>query len=171
MFFALPASRVDAPSTASTARIVSVVIGIRCTRYSLSEPSSSGLVAYSAFSRLRFEKASSLTMIVAPRAISATFAFNAAGFMATRTFGNSPGVRMSRDAKWIWNAETPATVPAGARISAGKSGMRGDVVAEHRRRISEAAADELHAVARVARETDDHVFAFFFYFIHAPSDR
>ena len=29
---------------------------------------------------------------------------------------------MSRDAKWIWNAETPATVPAGARISAGKSG-------------------------------------------------
>src|SRR4051794_36478258 len=29
---------------------------------------------------------------------------------------------MSREAKWIWNAETPATVPAGARISAGKSG-------------------------------------------------
>src|SRR5919108_75353 len=29
---------------------------------------------------------------------------------------------MSRDAKWIWNAETPARVPAGARISAGKSG-------------------------------------------------
>ena len=29
---------------------------------------------------------------------------------------------MSRDAKWIWKAETPATVPAGARISAGKSG-------------------------------------------------
>src|SRR4051794_6407138 len=29
---------------------------------------------------------------------------------------------MSREAKWIWNADTPATVPAGARISAGKSG-------------------------------------------------
>jgi hypothetical protein len=29
---------------------------------------------------------------------------------------------MSRDAKWIWNADTPASVPAGARISAGKSG-------------------------------------------------
>jgi hypothetical protein len=29
---------------------------------------------------------------------------------------------MSREAKWIWNAETPASVPAGARISAGKSG-------------------------------------------------
>ena len=29
---------------------------------------------------------------------------------------------MSRLAKWIWNAETPCGVPAGARISAGKSG-------------------------------------------------
>src|SRR5437879_6102223 len=29
---------------------------------------------------------------------------------------------MSFDANWIWNAETPARVPAGARISAGKSG-------------------------------------------------
>src|SRR5947209_17217467 len=29
---------------------------------------------------------------------------------------------MSCEAKWIWNAETPASVPAGARISAGKFG-------------------------------------------------
>ena len=29
---------------------------------------------------------------------------------------------MSLDANWIWKAETPWTVPAGARISAGKSG-------------------------------------------------
>ena len=29
---------------------------------------------------------------------------------------------MSREAKWIWKAETPASVPAGARISAGKFG-------------------------------------------------
>src|SRR5918999_111347 len=29
---------------------------------------------------------------------------------------------MSREAKWIWKAETPCGVPAGARISAGKSG-------------------------------------------------
>src|SRR4051794_26586193 len=42
--------------------------------------------------------------------------------MATSTSGASPGVRMSREAKWIWKADTPATVPAGARISAGKSG-------------------------------------------------
>ena len=67
-------------------------------------------------------KASSLTMIVAPRSSSAMLAFSAAGFMATRTFGASPGVRMSREAKWIWNADTPASVPAGARISAGKFG-------------------------------------------------
>src|SRR3954452_11480382 len=61
-------------------------------------------------------------MIVAPRCSSAKLAFSAAGFIATRTFGVSPGVRMSRAAKWIWNADTPPTVPAGARISAGKSG-------------------------------------------------
>src|SRR3954469_24085824 len=42
--------------------------------------------------------------------------------MATSTLGWSPGVRMSREAKWIWKADTPAGVPAGARISAGKSG-------------------------------------------------
>src|SRR5215216_18464 len=29
---------------------------------------------------------------------------------------------MSVEEKWIWNPETPASVPAGARISAGKSG-------------------------------------------------
>ena len=66
--------------------------------------------------------ASSLAMIVAPRSSVARFAFSAAGFIATSTFGVSPGVRMSREAKWIWNAETPGIVPAGARISAGKSG-------------------------------------------------
>ena len=66
--------------------------------------------------------ASSLTMIVAPRSSSGRFALSAAGFIATSTLGASPGVRMSREAKWIWNAETPASVPAGARISAGKFG-------------------------------------------------
>src|SRR5690349_3155783 len=42
--------------------------------------------------------------------------------MATRTFGASPGVRMSWSAKWSWKPETPGSEPAGARISAGKSG-------------------------------------------------
>ncbi len=44
-FLARPASRVDAPSTASTAPTVIDVIGSRWTRYSLSEPSSSGLAS------------------------------------------------------------------------------------------------------------------------------
>ena len=61
-------------------------------------------------------------MIVAPRRSSEMLARSAAGFIATSTFGASPGVRMSREAKWIWNADTPASVPAGARISAGKLG-------------------------------------------------
>ena len=50
------------------------------------------------------------------------FVRSAAGFIATRTFGSSPGVRMSWSEKWIWKPETPGSEPAGARISAGKSG-------------------------------------------------
>ena len=42
--------------------------------------------------------------------------------MATSTFGASPGVVISWSEMWTWNADTPARVPAGARISAGKSG-------------------------------------------------
>src|SRR5688572_21615711 len=42
--------------------------------------------------------------------------------MATRTSTASPGVITSPPPKWIWNADTPNVVPAGARISAGKSG-------------------------------------------------
>ena len=53
---------------------------------------------------------------------SLTFVFSAAGFIATSTFGRSPGVRMSWSAKWIWKPDTPGSEPAGARISAGKSG-------------------------------------------------
>ena len=54
-----------------------------------------------------------------------------------------------------WNDETPAIVPAGARISAGKFGQRREVVAEGGAELGEAVAHELHAVARVAREPDD----------------
>ena len=43
--------------------------------------------------------------------------------MATSTFGSSPGVVMSWSAMFTWNDDTPLTVPAGARISAGKSGI------------------------------------------------
>ena len=63
-----------------------------------------------------------MRMSVPPFSRSRMLALSAAGFIATRTFGASPGVTMSREAKWIWNADTPASVPAGALISAGKSG-------------------------------------------------
>ena len=49
-------------------------------------------------------------------------ALSAAGFIATSTFGESPGVTMSWSEMCTWNDETPAMVPAGARISAGKFG-------------------------------------------------
>ncbi len=62
------------------------------------------------------------TISVPPFGRSPTFVFSAAGFIATRTFGASPGVRMSWSAKWSWKPETPGSEPAGARISAGKSG-------------------------------------------------
>src|SRR6056297_1212316 len=47
---------------------------------------------------------------------------SAAGFIAISTSGASPGVWMSWSEKWSWKELTPARVPAGARISAGKSG-------------------------------------------------
>src|SRR5688572_12715540 len=55
-------------------------------------------------------------------AMSLMLTRSAAGLNATSTSGWSPGVWMSRDANWIWKPETPGSVPAGARISAGKSG-------------------------------------------------
>jgi len=67
-------------------------------------------------------KASVLTMIVAPLGRSGRFTLSAAGFIATSTLGWSPGVRMSWSAKCTWNPDTPGSDPAGARISAGKSG-------------------------------------------------
>ena len=82
-------------------------------------------------------------------------AFSAAGFIATSTSGASPGVRMSWSAKWTWNDETPGSVPAGARISAGKFGQRREVVAEGRGLLGEPVSGQLHAVAGVAGEADD----------------
>ncbi len=61
-------------------------------------------------------------MMVAPWGSTSRLALRAAGFMATSTLGESPGVEMSWSEMWTWKAETPARVPAGARISAGKSG-------------------------------------------------
>ena len=50
------------------------------------------------------------------------FVLSAAGFVATKTSGWSPGVWISDDEKVIWKPDTPGSEPAGARISAGESG-------------------------------------------------
>src|SRR4051812_37054870 len=57
-----------------------------------------------------------------PSSRSFRFVLRAAGFMTTRQLSRSPGVWMSVAAKWTWKPDTPARVPAGARISAGESG-------------------------------------------------
>ena len=61
-------------------------------------------------------------MIVPPFLIQFLLAFNAAGFIATKTSATSPGVFISVFPICTWKPETPATVPKGALISAGKSG-------------------------------------------------
>ena len=50
------------------------------------------------------------------------FVFRAAGFIATSVSTSSPGVKTSLLEKCNWKPLTPANDPAGARISAGKSG-------------------------------------------------
>ena len=62
---------------------------------------------------------------------------------------------MSREAKWIWKAETPASVP-GRSADLGREVGQGDqVVADQRGRRREAVAGELYAVARITGESDD----------------
>ena len=85
--------------------------------------------------------------------------------------GSSPGVRMSWSEKWIWKPETPGSEPAGARISAGKSGSVDEVVAEQRRLAGEAAAGELHPVAGVAGEADHHLVELLYWLRHRYSAR
>ncbi len=121
MFFArsasfLPRSKPDSASTVSEVRPTG------CTERFARVPSSRGLSVSPIFVRLRLVNSSVFTMISAPGLSSGRLAMRAAGFIATKTSGASPGVKMSWSAKWIWNALTPGRVPWGARISAGKSG-------------------------------------------------
>src|SRR5664280_2819784 len=121
MFFDRSASFLPRSSPASATTVIEVS-GIGCTRNSSSEPSSSGLAAYPTLARLRLVNSSVLTMMSAPLGSSRRLALSAAGFIATSTSGASPGVMISWSEKCSWKPETPANVPAGARISAGKSG-------------------------------------------------
>ena len=123
MFFARSASLLARPKSLSASTVIEVS-GTGCTRVArrASRPPA-GWPRSRPSCRLRLVNSSVLTMIVARRAAGrARFAFSAAGFIATSTFGASPGVRMSWSAKCSWNDETPGRVPAGARISAGKFG-------------------------------------------------
>ena len=97
---------------------------------------------------------STFTSNVEPGVMSRRFAFSAAGFIATSTLGESPGVEMSWSEMCTWNDDTPAIVPAGARISAGKLGSVARSLPNAARELREAIADELHAVAGVAGEPD-----------------
>ena len=83
-------------------------------------------------------------------------AFSAAGFIATSTSGASPGVMMSWSAKCSWKADTPGSVPAGARISAGKSGSVDRSLPNDGGLGREPVTGQLHAVAGVSGEPDDH---------------
>ena len=105
-----------------TASIVSALMSNASRSYFARLPSSSGLASYFALSRLRLVNSPVSAMISPPGFSAARFTFSAAGFIATRTSGASPAVLISRLPKLIWNADTPNSVPCGARISAGKSG-------------------------------------------------
>jgi hypothetical protein len=97
-------------------------MGISNVMYGWSEPSVSGLLAYAALLRLAWVKASLLTIRAPPGGRSPMLVLSAAGFIATSTSGSSPGVWISLELKLIWKPLTPGREPAGARISAGKSG-------------------------------------------------
>ena len=85
-----------------TARRVMEVMGSSKIRYPARLPSFRGWPLYPALFRFWGVKASVSTMRMPPSSRSWMFVFSAAGFMATRTPGWSPGVRMSREEKLIW---------------------------------------------------------------------
>ena len=94
MFFDRPASLRDKPLPASASN-VSWVRSKAWTWNWSSEPSSIGDLSHPTRASARDVKSWVSTMTVAFAGRSATFAFNAAGFIATNTSGRSPGVRMS----------------------------------------------------------------------------
>ena len=157
-FFERSASRDVIPSTSFSASTVIDESATSWTWKSPSDPSSSGLDAYPAFCRLRSLNASVLTMTVPPFARSPMLTLSAAGFIATSTFGWSPG----REDVVVGEVDLEprdARQRAGRRADLGrKVGERREVVPEDRGLAREAVAGELHAVARVAGEADDDPF-------------
>ena len=105
--------------------------------------------------RLRSSKASSLTITVPPGSRRGSSLRSAAGFMATSTFGASPG----RGDLVVGDVHLERRHPgerAGGRTDLGREvRQRREVVPEQRAGAGEAIAGELHAVAGVAGEADD----------------
>ena len=120
-FFARPFSFV-VRSLSASAVSVSWLMSTVWTLYLSRLPSSSGFDWYPAFLRFASTNAPELMMSVPASIRSLMFVLSPAGFIATSTSGASPGVWISFDEKWSWNPDTPNRLPAGARISAGKSG-------------------------------------------------
>ena len=82
------------------------------------------------------------------------FVLSAAGFIATRTSGSSPGVWMSVELKLIWNPRH-ARQRAGRRADLGREVRQGaDVVAEDGGGPRELGPGQLHPVAGIAGEAD-----------------
>src|SRR5262249_44150397 len=106
-----------------------------------------------------------------PDSRSLRLVFKAAGFMATSVLRRSPGVWMSRLLKWTWKPETPARVPAGARVSAGETGKGGGSVATMGGGVGELRPCQLHAVAGVAGEADGDRFQFLKGHVLSPGNR
>ena len=121
MFLQRSASLLPRPN-GFTASSVSALMSKASSCHLARLPSSSGLLSYLAFSRLRLVNSPLSAMISPPGFSAGTLVFSAAGFIATSTSGASPAVEISVEPKLIWKAETPNSVPCGARISAGKSG-------------------------------------------------
>ncbi len=82
-------------------------------------------------------------------------AFSAAGFIAMRTSGASPGVRMSWSANCSWKLETPGESARRSPDLGREVRHGGQVVAEDGCLLGEPVPGELHAVTRVAGEPDD----------------
>ena len=121
MFLQRSASLLPRPN-GFTASSVSAEMSKASTSHLARLSSSIGLLSYFAFSRLRLENSPVSTITRPPGLSACTFTLSAAGFIATSTSGASPAVVISCEPKLIWKAETPNSVPCGARISAGKSG-------------------------------------------------
>ena len=124
----------------------------------------------SAFSRSRFVNLSVLTMTMPPGLRSPMLRTRAAGFMATRTPGASPGVKMVVGGEVDLEA---ADAGQGARRGPDLGREVGEgrqVVALQRRGVGELRSCELHPVARVAREADDDIVQGLDRLVHLCSD-